>query len=122
TKAPRLVLVQLGVGHTRMAFAPLGISVDTPWTVEIETPGSSKEWEKSVQQAWERLIPRRGGDVWGVLLCVPGIVDEPAGKVLFSPNIHWSEGVDFRAMLRGLINGPGEVLREIRSLALGQWA
>jgi len=28
TKAPRLVLVQLGVGHTRMAFAPLGISVD----------------------------------------------------------------------------------------------
>ena len=122
THAPRLVLVQLGVRHTRMAYAALGTSVDTPWAIEIETPGSAKEWESAVQEAWEQLIPRRGGDVWGVLLCVPGIVDEASGKVLFSPNVHWSEGVDFRAMLRGLTNVPVELVQEIRSLALGQLA
>lgn len=53
---------------------------------------------------------------------MPGIVDEAAGRVLFSPNVHWSEGVDFRAMLRGLTNVPVELVQEIRSLALGQLA
>ena len=48
TRAPRLVLVQLGVGNTRMAFAALGTSVDTPWSVEFETPGSAEEWEKGI--------------------------------------------------------------------------
>ena len=60
--------------------------------------------------------------MWGVLLCVPGIVDEAPGKVLFSPNVHWSEGVDFRTMLRGMTNVPVEMVQEIRSLALGQLA
>ena len=75
-----------------MAFAALGTGVDMPWAVEMETPGSAKEWERNVQEAWDKLVQRRGGDVWGVLLCVPGIVDEVQGKVLFSPNVHWSEG------------------------------
>jgi predicted NBD/HSP70 family sugar kinase len=122
TRAARLVLVQLGVRHTRMAYAPLGTAVDTPWAVEMETLGSAKEWEGAVHAAWDQLISRRGGDVWGVLLCVPGIVDETQGKVLFSPNVHWSEGVDFRAMFRGLTNVPVELVQEIRSLALGQLA
>jgi predicted NBD/HSP70 family sugar kinase len=108
-----------------MAYAALGTADDSPWTVELDTPtgpGAAQAWEKSVRESLEKIAPQRGGDVWGVLLCVPGIVDESAGKVLFSPNIHWSEGIDFRAMLRGITNVPVEMVQEIRSLALGQLA
>ena len=122
TRAPRFVLVQLGVAPTRVSLAPLGISVDTPWAVEMDTPGSAKEWERGLHAAIEKLLPRRVSDVWGVLMSVPGIVDETLGQVLFSPNVHWSEGVDFRRMLRDMIDVPVEMVQEIRALALGQIA
>jgi len=122
TQSPRFVLVQLGVGYTRMTFAALGISDDAPWSVEIPTPGSLAEWEKAMQEAWAKMIPRRGTEVWGVLMSVPGIVDEAQGRVVFSPNVHWSEGADFRAMLRNLTHVPVEMVQEIRALALGQLA
>jgi len=121
-RVPRFMLVQLGVAHTRISFAPLGTSVDTPWAVEMETPGSAREWEQAVGAAITKLLPRRVSDVWGVMMSVPGIVDEAEGRVLFSPNVHWSEGVDFPRMLRGMIAVPVEMVQEIRALALGQMA
>ncbi len=122
TQSPRFVLVQLGVGFTRMTFAALGIADDAPWTVEIPTPGSLKEWEKALEEAWAKMIPRRGTEVWGVLMSVPGIVDEAQGRVVFSPNVHWSEGADFRGVLRNLTHVPVEIVQETRALALGQLA
>jgi predicted NBD/HSP70 family sugar kinase len=135
TRAPRFILLQLGVAHTRIAHAALGASMDTPWPVEIETPVSAREWELAVQRAIAQLVPnpstgaragsakhRDNSDLWGILVSVPGIVDEPQGKVLFSPNLHWSEGVDFRHMLGNILSVPVELVQEIRALALGQLA
>ncbi len=122
TRAARFVLIQLGAAHTRLAYAALGTAEESPWAVEMETPGSAREWERAVREALEKLLPRRGGGVWGALMSVPGIVDESAGRVLFSPNVHWSEGVDFPQMLRSMTNVPVEMVQEIRALALGQLA
>jgi glucokinase len=61
---------------------------------------------------------RRSG-LWGVLVSVPGIVDEPAGKVLYSPNLHWLEGADLPGLIRSVWDLPVELLQEIRALALG---
>jgi len=122
TRSPRFILIQLGQLHTRLSFVTLGTSDDAAWSVEVETPASAKEWEHSIATAIEKLVPRRGSGAWGVLLAVPGIVDESIGKVLFSPNVHWSEGVDFPAMLRRITDLPVEMVQEIRALALGQLA
>jgi predicted NBD/HSP70 family sugar kinase len=116
TQQPRFVLVQMGVAHTRIAYTPLGISEDTPWSAEIETPVTAKEWEVAVRAAIEALKP---ADAWGTLMSIPGILDEDAAKVLYSPNLHWTEGVDFRSMLHGIVNAPVQMVHEIRSLALG---
>jgi glucokinase len=107
-----------------------------PWDVEMETPDSAAEWESAVRRALEKIMPRprRGADGaagasasgvgggWGVLLSAPGIVDEAQARVLFSPNVHWSEGVDFRRMLQDMTRLPVEMVQEIRALAIGQLA
>jgi predicted NBD/HSP70 family sugar kinase len=100
----------------------------------METPGSAAEWEAAIRRSLEKILPkpRRGegsslaslaaSGCWGVLLSVPGIVDEAQGRVLFSPNIHWSEGVDFRRIFQDMTHLPIEIVQEIRALALGQLA
>jgi len=122
TRLPRFLLVQIGAGHTRLACVALGAATETSWTVEIPTPHSGSEWEDAVRPAIEKLLPSGGKGIWGVLVGLPGIVDEEAGHVIFSPNVHWSEGVDFRGLLRGIVNAPVELVQEIRALALGELA
>jgi predicted NBD/HSP70 family sugar kinase len=131
-RVPRFVLIQMGVAHTRVAFAPLGAEAaglglagqaksgdESPWPIEIETPESAADWERAVGRAIASLDPR---DAWGTLVSVPGLVDEEAGRVLYSPNLHWSEGMDFRRALRGSVDAPVELVHEIRALALGHHA
>ncbi len=123
TRMPRFVLVQAGVAHTRLACVALGAAAATQWAAEIQTPGTAAEWEKAVAAAIAQIVPAAGypgAGLWGVILSLPGVVDEEAGGVLFSPNLHWSEGVDFRRMLQGMLRVPVEMVQEIRALALGE--
>jgi predicted NBD/HSP70 family sugar kinase len=122
TRSPRFVLLHLGVRHTRMGFAALGTTEETPWAVEFETPASAREWESGLREAWNRIKLPSSADLWSVVMATPGIVDEQRGKVLFSPNIHWSEGVDFPSLLRDVCNLPVEMIQETRALAMGQRA
>jgi predicted NBD/HSP70 family sugar kinase len=54
-----------------------------------------------------------------VLLSLPGIVDEEANRVLFSPNIHWSERVDLPEIVSRIWRAPVLLVQEERALALG---
>jgi glucokinase len=58
--------------------------------------------------------------LWGVLVSVPGIVDETNGTVLFSPNLHWLESVSLTALVQQVWDLPVALVQEIRALALGQ--
>src|SRR5690348_664710 len=49
TRSPRFLLIQLGIAHTRLAYAALGTSLDTAWGAEIETPQTINEWEAAVR-------------------------------------------------------------------------
>ena len=126
TQASRFVLVQLGVRHTRISFAPLGTAVDMQWEEEFETPDTAAEWDAAFRAAWARIAVSHGpgpqAQVWGVVVSMPGVVDEDHGKVLFSPNVHWSEGVDFKKMIGTTIDAPVEIVHEIHAVALGQLA
>jgi predicted NBD/HSP70 family sugar kinase len=55
-------------------------------------------------------------------VCLPGVVDERAGRVLLSPNLHWTEKADFTDIVRRVTPAPVLYIQEIRALALGQLA
>jgi predicted NBD/HSP70 family sugar kinase len=117
---PRFVGIQLGVSETSLASLPVGTSKEDSWQVTVPTPGSATLWLDHLRKAATKI--RRPKDLWGVLVSVPGIVDEEKSKVLFSPNLHWTEGAALTALIRKLWDVPVALVQEERALALGQQA
>jgi len=116
---PRFVAVELGVAETRLAALPVaGREVDD-WHMRFATPRTAWDWRGKLAEA-AKSLPRQG--LWGALLSVPGVVDETAGRVIFSPNLHWTETVDLRDEVRHVWDLPIELVQEERALALGHQA
>ena len=62
----------------------------------------------------------RSSRPWAVMVSTPGVVDERAGRVLLSPNLHWSEHADLPWILRQVWSAPVGLVQEVRALALGE--
>jgi predicted NBD/HSP70 family sugar kinase len=118
-RRPRLVAVQLGVTQTSLAALPLGAGGEDCWTVQFDTPVSAARWRQALAKAARRL-PVKG--LWGVLASVPGVVDEQKARVLFSPNLHWTEGSGLIGLIREVWGAPVALVQEERALALGHQA
>lgn len=123
---PRFVAIQLGVRHTRIAALSLAEASgvrddgdDGPWTVRFATPPTPEQWQRQLEQAGEKLHLT---DPWGVIVSVPGVVDEQQGHVLLSPNLHWTERADLPGLLGSVWSAPVCLVQEIRALALGHLA
>jgi predicted NBD/HSP70 family sugar kinase len=114
--APRFIGIQLGVTETSLAALPLGISGEDVWTTTFPTPNSAEGWVQQLSRAAKSL---RCKSLAGVLVSVPGILDEREGRVLFSPNLHWTEKVDLAARVRQVWKSPVVLVQEERALALG---
>ncbi len=116
----RLLAIQLGMQETTVAALALGIPDADQWhftfALEKGETNPARVWEKSLRAAASKI-----GDhnFLGVLLSVPGIVDETANKILFSPNIHWTEKADLAQIVRRVWNVPVLLVQEERALALG---
>jgi predicted NBD/HSP70 family sugar kinase len=115
----RFVAVQLGVTFTSLAGLPIGAGGEDHWTVQFATPPSAARWRGALAKAAAQL-PVKG--LWGVLASVPGVVDEPNAKVLFSPNLHWTEGSRLIGLIREVWDAPIALVQEERALALGHQA
>ena len=113
---PRFLGIQLDVSETKLAVLPAGTNGVDEWVVEVPTTDSAADWLRGLQAAAAR-IPQK--DFWGVLVSVPGIVDEAAGRVLFSPNLHWTERTDLPQLLQQVWTAPVILVQEERVLALG---
>jgi N-acetylglucosamine repressor len=116
----RLLAIQLGLQETTVAGLALGITDQDHWHFTF----SLKKNEADPAQAWEnylRLAAREigGKDYMGVLLSVPGIVDENENRILFSPNLHWSEKTDLAGIVRRVWKKPVLLVQEERALAVG---
>jgi predicted NBD/HSP70 family sugar kinase len=119
-RAPvRFLAIQLGVTETSLAPLPLGVSGEDHWTLRVPTPKSASAWEKQLQKAATKL---KHSQFWGVLVSVPGIVDENNGRVLFSPNLHWTESANLTQILQSIWDAPVILMQEERALALGHQA
>jgi predicted NBD/HSP70 family sugar kinase len=113
---PRFIAIELGVSQTHLSALPVGVSLEDAWTYRFATHESSAAWLKELTNRSSSL-PQQG--LWGVLVSVPGIVDELSDKVVFSPNLHWLEKVNLPQLLRQVWDLPVLLVQEIRALALG---
>src|SRR6266404_2864886 len=116
---PRFLGIQLGISETSLAVLPLGVSGDDHWKLRMQTPDSAKAWQHQLQKTAAKIKQKQ---FWGVLMSVPGIVDEKNGRVLFSPNLHWTEGADLITLLQMIWDSPVILLQEERASALGHQA
>jgi predicted NBD/HSP70 family sugar kinase len=114
---PRFIAIELGVAETRATALPVAFPTRDEWTFRFPTPSGPETWAGKLA---ELDLPR--GGIWGVLVSVPGIVDETAGKVLFSPNLHWTERASLPDLLKEFWRAPVLLVQEIRALALGHLA
>jgi N-acetylglucosamine repressor len=112
----RFLAIQFDVHETSFARVPVGAPVEDKWDVTLPTTSSASSWLKQAREAAARL---QCHELWGVLVSVPGIVDERAGKILFSPNLHWSEKVNLSELIAQVWDAPVLLIQENRAAALG---
>lgn len=116
---PRFLVIQLDVLETSFAMAPVSAPLEDRWQAVCPTTTSAEQWAGEVRRIAREL---RIDGLWGVLVSVPGIVNEAAGKVLFSPNLHWSEHASLPALLSEIWGAPILLVQENRAAALGHRA
>lgn len=115
----RFIVIQLGVTETSVSALTLGGVYEDQWQARFKTPGNAQAWVTALRSAAKNI---GNGELWGVLVSVPGVVDEKAGQVLFSPNLHWSEKADLPQIVRRVWDLPVHLVQEERALALGHHA
>ena len=119
TRRPRLVAIQLGVTETSLSAAPVGASGEDEWQVRFATPSSPARWRRALAKSAARICRK---DLWGVVASVPGVVDEKNETVLYSPNLHWTEGPALKGLIGEVWKAPVALVQEERALALGHQA
>jgi len=117
TNRSRFVVVDLGVEMTRISGMPPSPPEQDRWEVQFKTPTDAEAWQEKIVQSAEKIQVKRP---WAVLVSTPGVVDERVGRVLLSPNLHWSEHADLPWILRQVWSAPVGLVQEVRALALGE--
>ena len=112
--------IQLGIRETQLAELPLGAAGEDDWRhafpVEPEGARPAAVWERGLRAVAKKL---RSKKFRGVLLSVPGVVDETRKRILFSPNIHWSENADLPGIIQRVWKAPVIIVQEEQVVALG---
>ena len=57
---------------------------------------------------------------WGIVVSIPGVVDDEAGDVFFCPNLRWLNETHLPTQLKAKRDLPVLLIQEIRALALGE--
>ncbi len=112
--------IHLGIKETKLAELPLGAADEKHWKHSFHHLASKTDsaalWEKELRLAAKKISAKK---FLGVILSVPGIVDEAHKKVIFSPNVHWTEAADLPAIVGRVWNAPVLLVQEERAVALG---
>jgi len=112
----RFLAIQLGVTDTRLATLPVGVAEEDHWDFQFPTPACAQAWRAGLAKIARRIART---EFWGVLVSIPGVVDEQTGRVVFSPNLHWTEGDKLPSLIRSVWDAPVVLVQEERALALG---
>jgi N-acetylglucosamine repressor len=113
------LVIQLGIQETHFALASIGVTGEDKWAASVKTPGSAKDWVRALRATAGKFAEKK---FRGVLLSVPGLVDERNSRVLYSPNLHWTEQANLTALIRQVWKAPVILVQEEHALALGHQA
>lgn len=116
SKQPCFVAVELGVQRT--SLYRLGLAGEPAGATREIVPmqDGPEAFRRAVAAARVRL-----GDepVEAVLVSVPGVLDAEQPAIVFSPNLHWTEGVELLRSLGETFAAPVCAVQEAQALALG---
>ena len=112
----RFLGIQLGIAETCLSPLPLSVTEEDQWQIKLNTPGSAREWSRQLRQAAAQISQK---SYWGILVSVPGLVDERQGKIIYSPNLRWTAGTAFSDPIQEFWSAPVVLVQEERILALG---
>lgn len=112
----RFLGIQLGLEYTSIITLPLSVSDENDDAVRFEMPDTAQEWVKRLRKAAEKIVPK---SYWGILLSAPGLIDDRNGKILYSPNLHWTATCDLTALVKQVWRAPVILIQEERALAMG---
>lgn len=116
----RFLGFQLGLEKTTAAPLPLSLHDDENWPVNFDTGKEINEWSLGLRKAAAQIHQK---SFWGILVSVPGLVDERKGEILYSPNLHFSEKKALPNVIGKVWRGaPIILIQEERALALGHHA
>jgi predicted NBD/HSP70 family sugar kinase len=116
---PRFLAIEFDVKETRLAALPIATREEDAWEESFPTGDSPVAWKRLLKRAAARFGQH---ELWGAMVSAPGVIDEPQGRVLFSPNLHWAEQVSLTDWVQESTGLPARLVQEIRALALGHLA
>ena len=114
---PRYAAVEIGVGET--SVSAVGLDGTSYGIRSFRTPAGTKPFLADFRRAFAALVRETGDPPSAVLVSVPGVVDEDAERIVFSPNLHWTEGTALLPALGRVAAAPVVAVQEVRALALG---
>ena len=118
TTRNRFVVMELGVEWTRISALPPSPPEQERWEVQFKTPTSDEAWQEKVVHGAEKPGRQAArGRCWSARRASS---TRSAGRVLLSPNLHWSEHADLPWMLRQIWSAPVGLVQEVRAMALGE--
>ena len=112
----RFLGIKLGLAETHLSPLPLSVTDEDHWQIRFKTPTTAKQWSRKLRQAAAQIGQK---SFWGILVSVPGLVDERKGRILYSPNLRWTAGTAFSAPIQKVWKAPVILIQEERILALG---
>lgn len=111
--------LHLGLEKTSLAPLPLSVNDARPWAHSFVTPKTAGEWFRGLRRVAAQISQK---SFWGILVSVPGLVDERKEEILYSPNLHWTEETALSTLIRKVWKAPIMLIQEERALALGHHA
>ena len=115
----RFLCLHIGMDETSLALLAAGGGGADHWDARFATSGSADTWQRALRRVAAE-IPQK--NFWAVLVSLPGVVDERQGRVLYSPNIHWTENIDLPGLIRKIWRSPVILVQEECAVALGHQA
>jgi predicted NBD/HSP70 family sugar kinase len=116
SRDPKLITLEITVEVTRVSLVSLsGYGAGSP-VVKFKTPTTLQGFKSALGCANAQFAP---SPLVAVLVSVPGVYNEQTGEVLYSPNLHWTEGFGLMEAVHDIWNVPIFGMQEIRALALG---
>jgi N-acetylglucosamine repressor len=111
--------VTLGVRETRVFAAGLDGAIDADTVQSFATP---PDYDGILDQlaGGVRQLRRRAPRTLGLGMSVPGLTDEERGQLLFSPNLHQTDGKPLAADLARLTGVPVTIVQESHALCLAE--